>query len=138
VLDDPFKSITFAPRRGAILLCDFDLARIEPEFDKRRQAVVVSITSLNHKHAARPGLCSIVPATSKEPKTIGPEDVLIPAGSYWSFDEDTWLRAKNITTVSHSRLSLLHHNGRPKSTEFLNSSDMAKVEAAIKSAMGIP
>jgi PemK-like, MazF-like toxin of type II toxin-antitoxin system len=93
---------------------------------------------LNHKHATLAGLCTIVPTSSQQPRTIGPEDVLIPVGSYWSFDEDTWVRAKNITTVSHTRLSLLHYNGRPRSTEFLNDKDMARVELAVKHAMGIP
>jgi uncharacterized protein YifN (PemK superfamily) len=133
-----YRPITFAPRRSAILLCDFDMARVHPEFDKRRQAIVLSITSLNHKHATLAGLCTIVPTSSQQPRTIGPEDVLIPVGSYWSFDEDTWVRAKNITTVSHTRLSLLHYNGRPRSTEFLNDKDMARVELAVKHAMGIP
>ncbi|NGX94535.1 MAG: type II toxin-antitoxin system PemK/MazF family toxin [Candidatus Afipia apatlaquensis] len=133
-----WKPITFAPYRGAILLCDFDMARVPPEFDKRRQAIVISITSLNHKHAQAPGICTLVPTSSKEPRTIGPEDVLIPAGKYWSFSEDSWVRAKNITTISHSRLSLLHKGGRPASTEFLDATDMARVEIAIKHAMGIP
>lgn len=132
-----WKPITFAPKRGAIVLCDFDMARVAPEFDKRRQAVVLSISSLNHKHAMQPGLCTIVPTSSKEPKTVGPEDLLIPAGKYWSFDEDSWVRAKNLVTVSHSRLSLLHRNSRPTSTEFLDAADMAAVEAAIKHALGM-
>jgi hypothetical protein len=77
-----WKPITFAPKRGAVLLCDFDMGRVPHEIDKRRQVIVFSLTSLNHKHALEPGLCSVVPASSEEPKTIGPEDVLKPAGKY--------------------------------------------------------
>jgi uncharacterized protein YifN (PemK superfamily) len=133
-----FLPITFAPKRGAIVLCDFDAARVHPEIDKRRQAIVFSLTSLNHKHATLPGLCVVIPTSSRVPRTIGPEDFLIPAGKYWSFEVDSWVRAKNPVTVSHTRLSLLHRNGRPRSTEFLDDADMLRVGTAIKHALGLP
>ena len=87
---------------------------------------------LNHRHALTAGLCTIVPTSSEEPKTVGPEDCLIPAGKYWSFTVDSWVRAKNLVTVPHDRLSLLHKNNRPHPTEFLDEADMARVAAAIK------
>lgn len=134
-----WKPITFAPYRGAILLCDFDMARVPIEIDKRRQAIVLSITKLNHKHALEPGLCTVVPTSSKAPRTEGPEDVLIPAGKYWGFDVDSWVRAKSVATVSHRRLSTLTRNGRQaNSTEFLDAADMARIETAVKHALGIP
>jgi uncharacterized protein YifN (PemK superfamily) len=129
--------ITFAPRCGAILLCDFEMARVHPEIDKKRQAIVISITALNHKHGAYAGHCTVVPTSSREPKSIGPEDILIPVGKYWSFTVDSWIRCKLLTTVSHARLALLLKNGRPHSTEFLDDADMKRIKAGIRHVMGI-
>ena len=125
-------SITFAPRRGAILLCDFDAARVHPEMDKKRQAIVISATRFNHRHGSFAGLCTVVPTSSKTPRTVGPEDVLIPTGKYWSFSVDSWVRCKMVTTVSHDRLDLLLKDGRSTRTEFLDESDIRRVLAAIR------
>jgi len=105
--------------------------------DKRRQAIVFSIKDLNHRHAMAAGLCTIVPTSSEKPRTVGPEDLLISAGKYWSFSVDSWVRSKNLVTVSHDRLSLLNKNSRPHPTEFLDEADMARVAAAIKYVLGL-
>lgn len=130
-------AITFAPRHGAILLCDFDMARVHPEIDKKRQVIVVSISRLNHRHASAAGHCTVVPTSSREPHTIGPEDVLISSGKYWSFRSNSWVRAKMLTTVSHDRLDLLLRNGRPHRTEFIEDSDMERIQEALRHVMNI-
>jgi uncharacterized protein YifN (PemK superfamily) len=99
-------AITFQPKHGAILLCNFDLARIEPEMDKRRQVIVFSRTELNHRHGTYAGHCTVIPTSSKPPKTRGPEDILIRVGKYWSFSVDSWVRTKMIMTVSHTSTTL--------------------------------
>lgn len=133
-----WKPISFAPKRGAILLCDFDMARVPPSIDKRRQVIVFSIDQFNHKHGAGPGRSMVVPITSQEPRTEGPEDVLIAVGKYWSFDEDCWALGKLVTTVSHRRLSTLHRNGKQVPySEFVDAADMARIGAAIKSSLGL-
>jgi hypothetical protein len=114
------------------------MARVPPSIDKRRQVIVFSLDRLNHKHGIGPGRSMVVPTTSQEPKTADAEDVFIPAGSYWSFAEDTWVLGKLVTTVSHRRLSLLHRDGRPSLfSEFLRGDDMARVGEAIKAALGL-
>ena len=130
-------AINFAPRRGAILLCDFARARVHPEMDKRRQAIVVSTTAVNHRHGAFAGHCTVVPTTSQVPQTIGPEDVLLPVGKYWSFTVDSWVRCKMITTVSHDRLDLLLRNGRPSRTEFVDEVDLARILTALRHVLAI-
>jgi len=130
--------ITFAPNRGAILLCDFDLARVAPEMDKNRQVIVVSLTKLNHKHGLNPGACVVVPVSSQEPTTVGPEDVYLPVGKYWSFRQDSWARCKMVDTVSHSRLSLLLRDGRPRRSEFMDEGDMLRIVNGLRFALQIP
>lgn len=63
-------AVTFAPRRGAILMCDFDMACVVPEMNKVRPVLVVSRTNLNHRQGLAPGVCQIVPFTTKAPKTV--------------------------------------------------------------------
>ncbi|MBI3503996.1 MAG: type II toxin-antitoxin system PemK/MazF family toxin [Proteobacteria bacterium] len=131
-------AIAFAPKRGAILLCDFDAARISPEIDKRRQVIVVSGTTLNHRHGTASGLCTVVPTSSKAPNTVGREDFKIPVGKYWSFTVDSWVRCKLITTVSHSRLDLLLRGGRPATSEFLDDADMQRIVSGLRHTLAIP
>jgi uncharacterized protein YifN (PemK superfamily) len=40
--------LNFTPLRGHILMCDYDMARVPPEMEKVRRAVVVSPHSHNH------------------------------------------------------------------------------------------
>jgi uncharacterized protein YifN (PemK superfamily) len=115
------------------------MARVSPSIDKRRQVVVFSLDTLNHKHGAGPGRSMVVPITSQEPKTAGPEDVLIEAGKYWSLEIDSWVLGKVVMTVSHRRLSTLHRDGRQVMySEFMDNADMQRISAAIKHALGLP
>ena len=132
-------AINFQPRRGAILMCDFDMARGDPEMRKKRQAIVMSIVNLNHRHGLAPGHCTIVPTSAEPPKTEGPEDILIPVGKYWSFKEDSWVRCKMLMTISHTRLEmLLHKRGIPRVSEFIDAGDMQRIEAGIRYVLRLP
>jgi uncharacterized protein YifN (PemK superfamily) len=131
-------AITFAPRRGAILLCDFDMACVPPEMNKRRQVIVVSRREMNHRHAKAAGLCTVVPVSATQPASLGPEDVFLPAGRYWSFSRDSWIKCRVLCTLSHDRLDLLLRFGRRHPSEFLLDDDMAKVETAIRTVLSVP
>ena len=130
-------AIYFAPQRGAILICDFDMARVSPEMNKPRQVVVVSTTALNHRHAKAPGTCVVVPFSTVPPNSDGDEEVFIGSGSYWSLPEDSWARCKLVDTVSHDRLDLLLRRGRRMRSEFISSTDMIRIEEGIRVALGI-
>lgn len=131
-------AITFVPRRGAILLCNFDLAFVPPEMNKERQAIVVSRYEMNHRHARAPGLCSIVPASATRPTSPGREDVFIPAGRYWSLPKDSWIKCRMLSTVSHDRFNLMLRRGRRHPTEFLAVEDMERIEDAMRFVLDIP
>jgi uncharacterized protein YifN (PemK superfamily) len=131
-------AITFAPKRGAILMCDYDLARVHPEMEKKRQALVVSPTEMNHRHGKAAGVCMVIPFSTVTPKTIAEDDLFFPAGSYWSLTEDSWLRCRMIGTVSHDRLDLVLRHGRRHPSEFFKNADLERAEIAMKLALGIP
>lgn len=128
--------ITFAPRRGAILMCDFDMAGVPPEMRKVRRVVVASPTALNHRHARGPGVCSVVPFSATPPDTPGMHDVLFEPGAYRSLSVPVWAKCAALTLVSHARLDR-PLAGRFYVSEYLSPADTARIEAGLRAALGL-
>ncbi len=142
--------ITFAPRRGAILMCDFgpdgsDPATfplrtgpigMPPEIWKARRVVVVSPDGLNHRHGRGPGLCVVVPFSATPPRTPGLEDVFFPARSYRSLTVDVWAACGSPSRVSHDRLDRVK-GGQVFRSDMLTVLDMARIEAGLKAGLGL-
>src|SRR3954467_2473090 len=97
-------AIRFVPRRGLILICDFDAARIHPEMNKRRRVVVVSPRSYNRRHGEGPGRCLVIPFSATEPKVFSPSMVSFAAETYKSLTRQSWAICDSLTAVSHDRL----------------------------------
>jgi uncharacterized protein YifN (PemK superfamily) len=143
-------AITFTPRRGAILMCDFGPnasgaatfpllkapVGMPPEIWKVRRAIVVSPDALNHRHAASPGMCIVVPLSATKPKTVGDHDVPITRGSYKSLTVDVWARCASVTAVSHGRLDR-PFAGRRYISEYVAPTDMSRIEAGLRAALGM-
>lgn len=144
------RGITFAPRRGAILVCNFGpdpLApetfpltvppvSVSPELHKVRHVVVVSPTASNHRHAEGPGLCTVVPFSATPPRSTRDHDVFVPAGSYATLTRDLWVRCGALAVVSHRRLDrpLAQRGFR---SEFVYPADMQRIEDGIRAALGL-
>jgi uncharacterized protein YifN (PemK superfamily) len=130
-------AITFAPKRGAILMCDFELAYITPEMRKTRQVAVVSVLSNNQRHALAPGTATVIPFSTVPPASPGVDDIFIPKGTYWSLTKDSWARCKMVTTVSHSRLDLILRNNRRHPSEFLSEKHLKELAEGLAFALGL-
>jgi uncharacterized protein YifN (PemK superfamily) len=142
--------ITFAPRRGAILMCDFGPDPSEsstypvnapplsmsPEIRKLRRVVVVSTNALNHPHGREPGLCSVVPFSATRPGKVGPWDIFIPAGSYRSLTVDVWAKCASTAQVSHGRLDRVLA-GRTYVQENMTAPDLALIDGGIRAALNL-
>lgn len=128
--------ITFIPKRGAILVCNFDPGSLPPEMVKARPVVVLSIDEHNYRHGKRPGLCTVVPFSSTPPDSDKPSDVFIPAETYRSLRQDSWARTAMMATVSHSRLDLVLSGGLRLRSEFLSENDLLRIETAAKGVLG--
>jgi len=133
--------INFTPRRAAILMCDFDMARVPPEMRKNRRIVVISPKSYNHpgpivRGVSDPGRCVVVPFSATKPAVLRASHVHIPVGTYRSLTKDVWAICDLIDHVSHTRLDRV-----AVSTSFLSESltpsDMARIESGISHALGI-
>ena len=143
-------AITFTPRRGAILMCDFGPDPLDPatfplrvppvsaapEVWKRRRVIVVSDDRLNHKHGIGPGLCTVVPCSATPPRTPGPWDVPFQARSYRSFTRDVWANCAALYHVSHARLDRVIA-GQGYRGDFLAATDMDRIEDGMRSALGM-
>jgi uncharacterized protein YifN (PemK superfamily) len=131
-------AINFVPERARVLICDYDLARISPEIDKMRRAVVVSPRSYNHRHGAGPGRCLIVPFSATKPHTMTPADIHFLAGKYKTLTVETWAVCTATMSASHSRLTRVFIGHGKYSEESLTDQDMKRIEVGLKHAMGFP
>ncbi len=96
--------LTFHPRTGTIVVCDYH-GLIKPEMVKRRLSVVVSSDSDNDRY----GLCTVIPLSTTEPDPIKPYhhlitwDVPFPEPYNSPFH---WVKGDMIYAMSFERLSM--------------------------------
>jgi len=135
------KSLIFQPKRGAILLCDFDMARVPPEMRKRRRCVVVSPRSYNAPKGhmttnPKPGLVIVVPLGASEPVDDRASHVSIAAGRYKSLTVPVWAICETVAHVSHNRLTRVSEGGVFLS-EHMRGDDMLRIDEALRHALGL-
>ncbi len=105
----PPRMITFHPKRGTVLMCDFTTGFRQPEMVKKRHVVVVSPRYRRHT-----GLCLVVPFSTVAPHEIEDHHHIIRCGKYPFFDpvRDVWAKADMLTCVCFERLDRVLINGR--------------------------
>ncbi len=100
-------AITFHPRVGQILLCDFSQGFKEPEMVKSRRPVIVLTQSVT----GRSKLVTVLALSTKAPEPAMPYHCMLPKASMpqlGSFQEnDTWVKGDMIYTVGFHRLDLI-------------------------------
>ncbi|HAT1681573.1 TPA: type II toxin-antitoxin system PemK/MazF family toxin [Klebsiella oxytoca] len=109
-------AITFHPRVGQILLCDFCPGFKEPEMIKAARPVIV----LSGHLPGRGQLITVVACSTKEPEIIRPYHYMIPSGSMPPIprfrEKDTWVKGDMVYTVGFHRLNLIQtgkdHQGK--------------------------
>ncbi|WP_162250004.1 type II toxin-antitoxin system PemK/MazF family toxin [Methylobacterium sp. Leaf456] len=143
-------TITFTPRQGGILMCDFGpdpadpltfpLGKppvgVTPELWKIRQVVVVSPAAMNHRHGIGPGVCLVVPFSATLPRSQAAWDVPFAARAYLSLPKASWAKCAAVTLVSHTRLDRVLI-GRGYRGDFLSPADLARVQTGLRAAMGL-
>jgi uncharacterized protein YifN (PemK superfamily) len=129
--------ITFVPERGRILVCNYDMARVPPEIDKTRRAVVMSPRSYNERHGMGPGRCVVVPFSATRPVKPTRSDVIFGVGVYETLTQETWAICSAVMSVSHSRLDRVAV-ASGFSQEFLSEEDLERLEVGLRYALGFP
>jgi mRNA interferase MazF len=99
-------AITFHPRIGQILMCDFTTGFVEPEMVKRRPVLVISSAL-----SGRDSLATIIALSTTPPPIVMPYHLQLPKASLpqiGKFQEKvTWLKGDMIYTVGFHRLDLI-------------------------------
>lgn len=99
-------AITFHPRTGQILMCDFTRGFVEPEMVKRRPVLVISPTI-----KGRGPLVTVVALSTTPPPTPMPYHLQLPKTSLpqiGRFQERvTWVKGDMIYSVGFHRLDLI-------------------------------
>jgi uncharacterized protein YifN (PemK superfamily) len=92
-------AITFHPKAGAVLVCDFR-GYIEPEIVKMRPVVVIS-----PNHMRRPGLVTVIPLSATTPLHVEAYHYRLHGNPVPGSDaEIVWAKCDLVATVSVERL----------------------------------
>ncbi len=109
-------AITFHPRAGQILFCDFSRGFKEPEMVKSNRPVIV----LTSPQKQKTGLVTIVPLSTVEPNPIMPchyklsRNCMPQIGRFQL--SDSWVKGDLIYTVGFHRLDLIQLGKRDPNT----------------------
>jgi len=91
--------ITFHPKPGNVLICDFKGNEV-PEIVKRRPVVVISPA-----HLRRPGLVTVVPLSTTAPDPVAPYHYLLTGNPVpGEGAKEVWAKCDLVTSVRAERL----------------------------------
>lgn len=92
-------ALTFFPKPGYVLICDF-AGYVAPEMIKVRPVVIVSPAHLN-----RPGLYMVIPLSTTAPDPVEPYHYKLLGNPVpGSSETEVWAKCDMIATVSAERL----------------------------------
>ena len=130
--------IKFHPKKGTILCCDFSKGFQPPEMVKVRPVVVITPQLLG-----RPGLCTVVPISTVEPKPMQPyHHKMDPISLTPKLQKsDCWAKCDMIYTVGLDRLDRIRDKG-PNGKRFYATGkatdlDMLAIEEAVLNGLGL-
>jgi uncharacterized protein YifN (PemK superfamily) len=107
-------AITFHPKVGQILLCDFSVGFKEPEMVKSKRPVIVVALS-------KSSLVTVIPLSTKEPENLllchykVPKKSMPQLGNFQ--EKDSWLKGDMLYSVGFHRLDLIKLNKRDPNTK---------------------
>jgi uncharacterized protein YifN (PemK superfamily) len=130
-------ALPYFPRRGEVLVCDFDTGFQPPEMVKKRPVVVVS---RRDSHARR--LCTVVPFSTTEPNPPGPWHHPLPHVTVPGLRAEApiWAKCDMVATVSFERLTkpyVKSRQGRIYRELVLDPQDMTAIEACLRTYLGL-
>lgn len=134
--------ITYFPRAGQILLCDFSQGFREPEMVKSSRPVIVLSGTL----AGRANLVSVVACSTVEPDPMRNYHYLLPAKSMPKTkhfrDRNTWVKGDMVYTVAFHRLDAIcigkdRCGKRIYHTDQLGKEQMNEIYKCVLSGLGM-
>ena len=125
--------LPYFPRRGEVLVCNFDSGFRAPEMVKKRPVVVISS---KESHSRR--LCTVVPFSTTAPEPRMPwhhplPHVIVPG---LRAAAPMWAKCDMLATVGFERLNKPYvktRQGRIYRSVFLCSADVQAIEVCLRS-----
>ena len=130
-------ALPYLPKRGEILICDFDDVALGAEMVKRRPVVVVS-----RKDTHRSRLCTVVPLSTTAPDPVQAWHLPLPHISVtgWVAANTMWAKCDMLATVSHDRLNKAYRktrHGRQFVEHLLADGDVQAILAGIRAYLAL-
>lgn len=134
-------ALTYHPRPGEILLCNYDTGFVAPEMTKRRPVVVVS-----PRLRRRNDLVAVIPLSTTQPVPIEPypcEIVLLTPLPAPCHAPKMWAKCDMLATVALGRLDRFrakrtaHQPGRSYLSGQLTDPQFAEIRRAILCGLGM-
>lgn len=125
-------TLPYFPRRGEVLVCNFDSGFRAPEMVKKRPVVVLSV---RESHSRR--LCTVVPFSTTAPTPAMAwhhplPHVVVPG---LLAQAPIWAKCDMLATVSFERLNKPYvktRHGREFRSLFLCAADMRAIECCVR------
>jgi uncharacterized protein YifN (PemK superfamily) len=118
--------ITFHPKAGTVLMCDFD-GYVAPEMVKTRPVVIVS-----GSHLPRRGLFGVVPLSGTEPDPIEAYHYKLPKNPIHEWGGDMWAKCDMVCTVRTERLDRIKLAGRNYVTRAVSQDELEAIRGCLK------
>ncbi len=127
-------SLSFHPDPGTLLMCDFRRGFKIPEMTKVRPVVVIS-----PRHRRSPGLCIIVPLSTRAPNPVEPFHHLMDPRSVpvELATKQSWAKCDMLYTVSLKRLDRVRVKGRYRVPLRVLEADLDGIRQGVLSALGL-
>lgn len=123
-------AITFAPKAGMILMCDFS-GYVVPEIIKKRPVIVIS-----PNHLKRYGLVTVVPLSTTPPTP--PEGHHLEIDNLLKNDGTThWVKCDMVATVRLERLDRVKTGKRTFSTIYVSKEQLKQIRQCVALSLGV-
>ncbi|WP_351015074.1 type II toxin-antitoxin system PemK/MazF family toxin [Shewanella sp. AC91-MNA-CIBAN-0169] len=99
-------AISYSPKVGQILMCDFTTGFIEPEMVKKRPVIILATRPNGHKLVTAVCLSTVKPEP-QQPHHMLLEQAHLPKLKFFESGKETWVKGDMIYSVSFDRLDLI-------------------------------
>lgn len=125
-------ALTFYPKAGCVLMCDFD-GYVEPEIIKVRPVVIVTTD-----HLKRGPLFGVVPLSSTAPDHVEPYHYKLAKDPIPnSKAEACWAKCDMVATVRLDRLDRFRVGHRAYKTSGISKEELEAIRQCLKYVFGI-
>ncbi len=125
-------ALTFHPKPGVVLVCDF-AGYVAPEMIKRRPVVVVSPA-----HLRRPNLLAVVPLSTTPPDPIAPYHYRLSGNPVPGSDAtEVWAKCDMLATVRLERLDRFRIERGRYEIGYVSMEQVRAIRACVALSIGL-